>query len=306
MHYPSIPRPALTLSALCLLAAACADGTAPSPVQVAVEPATSELVSGQTQQFTASVAGTNIAAVNWTADGGTITSGGLYTAGSEPGSYTVTATSTVSQDAKADAQVFVTQAGLVIPIWNRSRAYAGAAANSQTVTADSADFSGFEAAVFASSSTGSASTDMAATFHREAATGHLYLIESESSSTANNTFPADGTPNASSRLNLLFEVRHAPVSIQFTALCTFWGFDARLARTSSPRETLFEVDIMEGEFADGECGDIDESEVLAPGTYDLEVTHTFNTPWMGMEPGSSVSYVGDYTMRLEFDQSPGS
>lgn len=61
-----------------------------------VSPATASLQSGQTRQFTASGVwsdgSTTVPPVTWTAAGGSITSAGLYTAGSVPGTYPVTAT----------------------------------------------------------------------------------------------------------------------------------------------------------------------------------------------------------------------
>lgn len=61
------------------------------PVTVTVSPATVTLAPGDTQQFTATVTGTTNTAVTWSASGGTITSNGLYTAGSATGNFSVTA-----------------------------------------------------------------------------------------------------------------------------------------------------------------------------------------------------------------------
>ena len=63
---------------------------------VSVSPSTASVVEGATQQFTATVVVTGTASqlVNWTCTGGTISSSGLFTAGSTPGtSFSVTATS---------------------------------------------------------------------------------------------------------------------------------------------------------------------------------------------------------------------
>jgi len=65
----------------------------PPTVSVAVSPKTAPLVEGASQQFSASVTGTSNTAVTWTATGGTISTAGLYVAGSAAGSFTVTATS---------------------------------------------------------------------------------------------------------------------------------------------------------------------------------------------------------------------
>lgn len=290
----------------CMVVAVCGgDTTGPSAenVTVAVVPSSIELLPGQTQQFTATVTGTDIKAVNWTASGGTITGGGLFTAGADAGEYVVTAASVVSATSIAEAKVTVRQVGVVIPISNRSRAHAGAADDSKSVTADSADFSGFAASLFAASSSGSASTDITAVFHREAGTGHMYLVESQSSSNANNTMPPDGTPSADNRLHLVFEVRHSDVAFTFTAACTSWGFDARLRKTDDPTRTYFDYDIMDEEFDDDACASIEEADVLGPGTYELYVAHSFSVPW-DLEPGTFVEREGGYTMRLEFDQTP--
>ncbi|MFN8652031.1 MAG: hypothetical protein U0133_09040 [Gemmatimonadales bacterium] len=72
--------------------------TAPPPTlsAVVVTPATATVAVGATQQFSASGrmsdGSTSAVTVTWIATGGTITTGGLYTAGSTPGSYRVIGT----------------------------------------------------------------------------------------------------------------------------------------------------------------------------------------------------------------------
>ena len=66
---------------------------------LSISPATANLFSGQTQQFTAS------AAVTWSATGGTITSAGLFTAPTAAGTYTVTATDSNGNHASAAVNV---------------------------------------------------------------------------------------------------------------------------------------------------------------------------------------------------------
>jgi hypothetical protein len=80
--------------------------TVPPPTLTAVEitPSSVTLTTGATQQFNAvgrmSDGSTSAVSVNWSETGGTVTSGGLYTAGSTPGTYRVIA---VRQgDTKAD------------------------------------------------------------------------------------------------------------------------------------------------------------------------------------------------------------
>lgn len=79
-----------------------------SIASVIVSPANATVTTGQSEQFTAAVTGTGSysSAVTWTASGGSITSGGLFTAPGNAGTYTVMATST--QDGSKVGQVTVT------------------------------------------------------------------------------------------------------------------------------------------------------------------------------------------------------
>jgi hypothetical protein len=78
----------------------------PELVTLTVQPATVNLLPDQTRQFavsgTWSDGSTKTPLVNWTADGGTITPAGLYTAGADPGTYLVVATHT---SGKADTSL---------------------------------------------------------------------------------------------------------------------------------------------------------------------------------------------------------
>jgi hypothetical protein len=78
-------------------------------VSVSVSPPTASLSVGQHRQFAATVSGTTNTAVTWKATGGTVTSGGLYTAPSSAGVYTVTATSLADSTKSARAVVTVSQ-----------------------------------------------------------------------------------------------------------------------------------------------------------------------------------------------------
>lgn len=75
---------------------------------VTVTPANPTIATGSTQQFTATVTSDLNTAVTWSASGGTIDAGGLYTAPSLPGSYVVTATSVANPNRKGTATVTVT------------------------------------------------------------------------------------------------------------------------------------------------------------------------------------------------------
>ena len=82
------------------LALACGGGagrrSAPAVEQLSLTPATLTLVAGRNWQFVVSRVGTDgrrtIPAVTYDATGGTITSGGLYTAGQAAGTFQVIAT----------------------------------------------------------------------------------------------------------------------------------------------------------------------------------------------------------------------
>jgi Zn-dependent metalloprotease len=81
---------------------------APTGVAVSVTPTTATLATGATFQFTAAVTGSTNTAVTWTATGGTVTSGGLYTAPASAGTFTVKATSAADTTKSASATVTVT------------------------------------------------------------------------------------------------------------------------------------------------------------------------------------------------------
>ena len=78
-------------------------------VAVSISPGTASLAPSATQPFTATVTGsTGSTAVTWTTSGGTISAGGLYTAPSSAGTFSVTATSVADPTKSAAANVSVT------------------------------------------------------------------------------------------------------------------------------------------------------------------------------------------------------
>jgi hypothetical protein len=79
-------------------------------VAVSVSPNSASLAPGGTQQFSATVTESSNTAVTWSATGGTVSSSGLYTAGSTVGSYAVTATSVADNSKSAPAAVTVSGA----------------------------------------------------------------------------------------------------------------------------------------------------------------------------------------------------
>lgn len=99
----------------CVLFLACGGTTgeepASKPVSVQISPATVSLAIGAQQTFQATVTGTTNTAVTWSVEegalGGSITSGGVYTAPASPGTYHVKATSVADPSKSASATVTV-------------------------------------------------------------------------------------------------------------------------------------------------------------------------------------------------------
>ena len=103
---------AVALAALgaCLLVAGCGGGSGSDPVRVTVSPSTATVATGGTQTFTASVYNRG-QDVTWSVEegstGGTITSAGVYTAPTTPGTYHVIATSVADNSVSGTATVTV-------------------------------------------------------------------------------------------------------------------------------------------------------------------------------------------------------
>jgi len=77
---------------------------------ISISPTTANLYASTTQQFTSTVTGGSTGTATWSieeAGGGSVTSGGLYTAPSTPGTYHITATSVDDGDYYATATVTV-------------------------------------------------------------------------------------------------------------------------------------------------------------------------------------------------------
>lgn len=88
-------------------ASATVSVTATPVVLVTITPTSASLLTSQTRQFTASVTGTSNTAVTWSANGGSVSSSGLYTAPNSGGTFTVTATSAADNTKSASATVTV-------------------------------------------------------------------------------------------------------------------------------------------------------------------------------------------------------
>src|SRR6185312_10187607 len=76
-------------------------------VHVSINPTSATVLPGTTQAFTATVTGVADARATFSASAGSITTAGLFTAPTTPGTYTVTATSVVDPSQSATASVTV-------------------------------------------------------------------------------------------------------------------------------------------------------------------------------------------------------
>jgi hypothetical protein len=81
--------------------------SAAATVGVTINPPSASLVTGGSVQFTATVTGSSNTAVSWATTGGTVTTGGFYTAPITTGSFTVKATSVADNTKSASAVVSV-------------------------------------------------------------------------------------------------------------------------------------------------------------------------------------------------------
>ena len=79
-------------------------------VTVSISPTSAAILAGGTQQFTATVTGASNTTVTWSANGGSVSSSGLYIAPDTAGVYTVTATSATDPTKSASVTVNVTSA----------------------------------------------------------------------------------------------------------------------------------------------------------------------------------------------------
>jgi len=152
----SVPSPATVTIQATSQADTSAKGTAsvtitppPPPVTVTVSPSSASVQVSMTQQFSASVNNSSNQSVTWSVTGGgSITTGGLYTAPASvpPGAVTVQATSVASPAATGSATVTVTNPTLPVSVTisptsaevriNRSRTFTATVQNTtnQSIT----------------------------------------------------------------------------------------------------------------------------------------------------------------------------
>jgi hypothetical protein len=106
------PRPEHAVKAYLVKIAASSSGggsgTGGGSVKISVSPLSTNVASGATQQFTATVTGTSNTAVTWSATSGSINSNGLYTAPSVKSNTDVTITAASVANPGQSAHAFVT------------------------------------------------------------------------------------------------------------------------------------------------------------------------------------------------------
>ena len=178
-------------------------GTGTGPVSVAVSPHSQTLSPGQTQQFSATVLNTTNTGVNWYVDNsllgnttsGTITTGGLYTAGTALGPHNVTAVS-LADKTKSDTAVVTVQAPAVtVSINPPSASVAPGGTVPFTATVQNASNTNVTWSV--NGTTGGSSTTGTIT------TGGVYTAPSGTGSfTVTATSVADSSKSASANVNV--------------------------------------------------------------------------------------------------------
>jgi hypothetical protein len=102
-------RACLTLSGL-ILAACGGSSLSPSAkaVSISASPSTATIVSGKTQQFTATVSNSTNTGVTWAATSGTVSASGLFTAPTVASSIQISVTATSQADSSQKATVTLT------------------------------------------------------------------------------------------------------------------------------------------------------------------------------------------------------
>ncbi|WP_285578069.1 right-handed parallel beta-helix repeat-containing protein, partial [Geothrix limicola] len=184
-----------------------------SVTSVSISPTSTSLNMGAQQQFSVTVSGTGNynSAVTWTAQRGTITSGGLYTAPATSGSDVVTATSVADTSKSASSTLTITAATSIISV-------------AVSPTSLSLNASAQNQFVVTVSGTGSYSSAVTWTAQRGTITsGGLYTAPATSGSdVVTATSVADTSKSASSTLTIsatssITSVTVSPTTLSLTA-----------------------------------------------------------------------------------------
>lgn len=119
---PRRPLVALLAAAMLLLMASACPGRG-ARISISISPDSAKLLVGESQEFTATVSGTENTAVSWEASGGTIDGSGntvTYTAPEQPGTFTLTATSLADPGKSATAEITVKEPPAFVSTWGTS------------------------------------------------------------------------------------------------------------------------------------------------------------------------------------------
>jgi hypothetical protein len=186
-----------------------AGGAATPGIAVSISPTSSSMVTGGTQQFSATVSGTTSTRVTWSvaSGGGTISASGLYTAPSTAGTASVVATSVADSRSSALANVTINASVTVLLSASPTSVSFGSVlvggSASQAVTLSNTGNSAV--AVSSASLTGSGFSLSGLTFP--------FTLAAGSSQTAAVTFAPSSTGTASGTVSFVSNATNSPATV---------------------------------------------------------------------------------------------
>jgi hypothetical protein len=206
-------------------------------VSVSISPASATVQTGQTKQFTATVPGSSNTSVNWTATGGTISSAGLFTAGSATGGFTVTSTSVADTTKSATAQVTVQAAPPVVSV---------------SISPTTASLAPGQTQPFSASVTGSSNTSVTwtATGGTISNTGLFTAGQTAGSFTVTATAAADTTKKATANVMINPVSGLMPVPRQFDGAYVVMQSPTSRMHFTAPATIRMFADPFDGDAAD--------------------------------------------------------
>ena len=196
-------------------------------VAVTISPVSASLLTSGTQQFKATVTGSSNTSVNWAATGGTITTGGLYTAPGAAGTFTVTATSAADSTKSASATVTVSAPVVAVSISPGSASLSTSATQQFTATV-----TGSSNTAVSWSATGGTIT-----------TGGLYTAPSAAGTfTVTATSAADSTKSASATVTVSVPVQHS-ATLNWNAVSAVSGYNVYRGSASGGPYTMINTSL---------------------------------------------------------------
>jgi len=196
-------------------------------VAISVSPGSASLLASATQQFTATVTGSSNTSVTWSATGGTISSGGLYTAPTAAGTYTVKATSAADSTKSASATVTVSAPVVAVAISPGSASLSASATQQFTATV-----------------TGSSNTAVSwsATGGTIASSGLYTAPAAAGTYTVKATSAADSTKSASATVTVSAPVQHS-VTLTWGAETSVVGYNVYRGTVSGGPYTMINTSL---------------------------------------------------------------